>query len=133
MSPPAGWDARAGAASTAMESHERPAAPRAAAQREELTMDFEPSAREREIQGIARAFALSDLEPAAQERDRSAAFPADEMRGLARLGLLGINVPVAYGGLAAGMVAFSLALQEIARAGAAVAGTPAAPRPGGAP
>lgn len=88
-------------------------------------MDFEPSAREREIQGIARAYALSDLEPAAQERDRAAAFPAAEMLRLARLGLLGINVPAAYGGLEAGMVAFSLAVQEIARADAAVAVTAA--------
>jgi alkylation response protein AidB-like acyl-CoA dehydrogenase len=95
----------------------------AGAQREALSMDFEPSPREREIQGIARAYALSDLEPAAQERDRSAAFPAAEMHRLAELGLLGINAPAAFGGLEAGMVAFSLALQEIARADAAVAVT----------
>jgi alkylation response protein AidB-like acyl-CoA dehydrogenase len=90
-----------------------------------MSMDFEPSAREREIQGIARAVATSELEPAAQERDRTAAFPAAELRRLAQLGLLGINVPAAYGGLEAGMVAFSLALQEIARADAAVAVTAA--------
>jgi alkylation response protein AidB-like acyl-CoA dehydrogenase len=86
-------------------------------------MDFEPSAREREIQGMARAFARSELEPVGQERDRTAAFPAEEMRRLAKLGLLGINVPSALGGLEAGMVAFSLAVQEIARADAAVAVT----------
>ncbi len=86
-------------------------------------MDFEPSAREREIQGIARAFAASELEPAAQARDAAATFPAAEMRSAARLGLLGINLPAACGGLEAGMVAFSLALQEIARADAAVAVT----------
>ncbi len=86
-------------------------------------MDFEPDAREREIQLSARAFAERDLAPGAAARDQSAAFPVEEMRRAAALGLLGINLPKAYGGLEAGMVATSLALQEIARADAAVAVT----------
>jgi hypothetical protein len=84
-------------------------------------MDFEPDDRERRIQQAARDFAVRELEPLAAERDRTAAFPERELRALARLGMLGVNVPAAYGGAAAGTVAFSLAAQEIARADAAVA------------
>src|SRR5262249_22442032 len=43
-----------------------------------------------------------------------------ELRALASLGLLGINVPEELGGAQAGVVAYSVAMQEIARADASV-------------
>jgi hypothetical protein len=84
-------------------------------------MDFEPNQREAEIQRIARTFATGELEPGARERDRTASFPERELRALAGLGLMGLNTPTSFGGAQAGMVAFSLAVQEIARADASVA------------
>ncbi len=86
-------------------------------------MDFDPDQREQRIQRLARDFAISELAPAAAERDRAAVFPERELRALAKLGLLGVNVPTVLGGVEAGMVAFSLAVREIARADAAVAVT----------
>src|SRR5262249_5902760 len=55
------------------------------------------------------------------ERDQTEVFPESELRALAGLGLLGVNVPEELGGAAAGAVAYSLAMQEIARADASVA------------
>src|SRR5499427_4312907 len=69
----------------------------------------------------AREFAERELAPRAAARDRTGAFPEAELRALAGLGLLGVNVPAALGGAAAGAVAYSLAMQEIARADASVA------------
>jgi alkylation response protein AidB-like acyl-CoA dehydrogenase len=84
-------------------------------------MDFSPGDHPRLIQRTAREVAGRLLGPRAAARDASGEFPVAELRELARLGLLGIAVPEALGGAAAGTVAYSLAMQEIARADASVA------------
>jgi alkylation response protein AidB-like acyl-CoA dehydrogenase len=84
-------------------------------------MDFEPTEEQLLIQRTARDFADRVLAPRAAARDRSGEFPVVELRELAGLGLLGIAVPDHLGGAGAGMVAYSLAMQELARGDAAVA------------
>jgi alkylation response protein AidB-like acyl-CoA dehydrogenase len=86
-------------------------------------MDFTPSDTQRMVQRAAREFVARELAPRAAELDRSGEFPARELRGLAELGLMGVNVPEIYGGAAAGVVAYSLAMQEVARACASTAVT----------
>ena len=86
-------------------------------------MDFEPDQEQRLIAETARAFAERELAPRAGARDRSGEFPEREMRALGALGLLGVMVPAAYGGVEAGPVALALALREIARGDASVAVT----------
>ncbi len=73
------------------------------------------------IRQSARDFAERELLPHAAKRDISGAFPEQELRALAKLGLMGINVPEAYGGAEAGTMAYSLVLQEIGRVDASVA------------
>ncbi len=73
------------------------------------------------IQKTARDYAKRVLEPAAAERDATDAFPARELRELAELGLMGVNVPEEYGGAEAGVVAYSLAITELSRACASTA------------
>jgi alkylation response protein AidB-like acyl-CoA dehydrogenase len=82
-------------------------------------MNFELTEEQELIQKTARDFAKNELEPKAEERDRSDAFPSAELRALAELGLMGVNVPEAYGGTEAGVVAYSLAITELARGCAA--------------
>jgi alkylation response protein AidB-like acyl-CoA dehydrogenase len=84
-------------------------------------MDFGLSEEQRLIQRTARDFAERVLAPRAAARDASGEFPLAELRELGQLGLLGIAVPEALGGAAAGVVAYSLAMQELARADASVA------------
>jgi alkylation response protein AidB-like acyl-CoA dehydrogenase len=83
-------------------------------------MNLTLTEEQRLVRDTAREFAARELAPRAAARDRSGAFPVEELRGLARLGLLGVNLPSALGGAEAGVVAYSLAMQEIARADAAV-------------
>jgi alkylation response protein AidB-like acyl-CoA dehydrogenase len=83
-------------------------------------MDFEPTEEQRLIQRTAREFAERVLAPSAAARDVSGEFPLAELAELARLGLLGIAVPEHLGGAGAGMVAYSLAMQELSRGDAAV-------------
>jgi alkylation response protein AidB-like acyl-CoA dehydrogenase len=70
------------------------------------------------IQDTARDFAVAELEPVAAELDKNGAsdiFYAN-LRKLAELGFMGLNVSDEYGGSEAGVVAFSVAMTEIARA-----------------
>jgi alkylation response protein AidB-like acyl-CoA dehydrogenase len=84
-------------------------------------MDFAPTEEQLLIQRTAREVAERVLAPNAAARDVSGEFPLAELAELANLGLLGIAVPEHLGGAGAGMVAYSLAMQELARVDAAVA------------
>jgi alkylation response protein AidB-like acyl-CoA dehydrogenase len=68
------------------------------------------------IRDTARTFARDVVAPKARETDRLERFPADVYRQMGELGLLGVNVPAAYGGAEAGVVAYSLAMMEISAA-----------------
>ncbi|MBE7451819.1 MAG: acyl-CoA dehydrogenase family protein [Kofleriaceae bacterium] len=84
-------------------------------------MELGLSEEQRAVQKTARDYAERRLAPAARARDESKAFPVAELRELAELGLLAVAVPEALGGAGAGAVAYSLAMQELARGDASVA------------
>jgi alkylation response protein AidB-like acyl-CoA dehydrogenase len=86
-------------------------------------MNFEPTETQALVQCTARDFARHVLLPQAAQLDASGRFPSDALRTMADLGLLSIQVPEAYGGAGAGAIAFSLAIEEIARACASTAVT----------
>jgi alkylation response protein AidB-like acyl-CoA dehydrogenase len=73
------------------------------------------------IAGAAREYAERRLRPGAAERDRTGAFPLDEIRGLAELGLLAMKVPTDDGGSGTDNVGYVLAMQAIAEACASTA------------
>lgn len=84
-------------------------------------MNFAATEEQELVRRTARDVAEAVLAPRAAARDVSGEFPAAELRELAKLGLLGIAVPEHLGGADAGIVAYSLAMQEIARCDASVA------------
>src|ERR1700744_619794 len=71
----------------------------------------------------ARDYAERVIRRAAAGLDRESRFPAEVLRGLAELGLMGVNVPAELGGAEAGVVSYSLAMTEVARACASTAVT----------
>jgi butyryl-CoA dehydrogenase len=75
------------------------------------------------IQDMARKFAQTELEPVAAELDKTGdrALLLANLKKLAELGFMGLNVKAEYGGTEAGVVAFSLAMTEVARACASTA------------
>lgn len=77
------------------------------------------------IQDTARDFAKAELEPVAAALDQSddRAPLLANLQKLAELGFMGLNVKEQYGGSEAGVIAFSLAITEIARACASTAVT----------
>ncbi|MEJ7603617.1 MAG: acyl-CoA dehydrogenase family protein [Kofleriaceae bacterium] len=84
-------------------------------------MNFDRTEEQLLVQRTARDVGERLLAPRAAARDVSGEFPLAELKELAALGLLAITVPDEYGGGAAGSVAYSLAMQELARADASVA------------
>jgi alkylation response protein AidB-like acyl-CoA dehydrogenase len=86
-------------------------------------MDFELTETQRMVRDTAREFAERVVAPQAAAIDREEQVPPDLLRELARLGLMGVNIPESLGGAEAGVVAYSLAMQEIAGACASTAVT----------
>jgi hypothetical protein len=66
------------------------------------------------IRDMARSFAREQLAPNAAEWDRTHTFPADAVRQMGELGLLGMIVPEEWDGAGADHVSLALALEEIA-------------------
>jgi len=84
-------------------------------------MDLHLTETQALIRNTARTFARERVAPGARERDRDGTFPAELLRQMADLGLLGVNVPGEYGGAEAGATAYALAMMEIAEACASTA------------
>jgi len=88
-------------------------------------MDFAVSAEQQMIQDTARSFAQGELAPLAdavgQGQQREAFL--SNLNKLAGLGFMGLNVNADYGGSEAGVIGFSLAVKEIAKACASTAVT----------
>jgi len=66
------------------------------------------------IRKSAREFARKDLAAKAGERDRNEEYPADSLKQMGELGLLGMLVPEEYGGEGMDTVSYAQALSEIA-------------------
>jgi len=81
-------------------------------------MDFELNEEQRIIQETAARFAKRELEPVAADIDRTKnrEILKTNLRKLAQLGFMGLNVDPEYGGTGAGSVAFSLVMTELGRA-----------------
>src|SRR5512133_2062797 len=88
-------------------------------------MHLELTEEQKLIQDTARDFARAELEPVAavldSGQDRTPLLA--NLKKLAELGFMGLNVKEQYGGSEAGVVAFSVAITEIARACASTAVT----------
>ena len=88
-------------------------------------MNLDLSEEQKLIQDTARDFAKAELEPVAAKLDTEKDRPTllANLRKLAELGFMGLNVKEEYGGSEAGVVSFSVAMTEIARACASTAVT----------
>ena len=73
------------------------------------------------IQSMVREFSRKVVAATAAERDRTKEFPADNLKKMADLGLMGMMVPPEYGGEGADTISYFLALSEIAYSCAATA------------
>ncbi len=80
-------------------------------------MDFNLTEEQRLLQSTVRDFTKSEVEPVAAQIDCEGRLPDDMIKKLADIGLLGMSVPVNYGGTAAGMLSSVLAIEQLAYSG----------------
>jgi butyryl-CoA dehydrogenase len=79
-------------------------------------MDFELGEEQRLVRDMVHDFAQREIAPRAAEVDKSEEFPADNLRQMAELGLLGLPYPEEYGGGGGDYLSYAIAVEEIARA-----------------
>ena len=75
----------------------------------ELTDDHEA------LRAMVREFALAEIEPHAEEWDRTHEFPVDVVRKMGDLGLFGIPFPESVGGGGGDLTGLCVAIEELAR------------------
>ena len=86
-------------------------------------MDLQLTETQALVQKTARDYVERVVLPQAAAIDKEERFPKDILKGLADLGLMAVNVPAELGGAEAGVVSYSLAMQEVARGCASTAVT----------
>lgn len=84
-------------------------------------MSFILNKEQKLILQLAKSFAENELAPIAEEMDRNARFVPGLVQKVADVGLLGMNVPVEYGGAGIDEVTKALVIMEIAKVDASVA------------
>jgi len=84
-------------------------------------MSFKLTEEQQMIQSMVRDLAREEFAPKAMEFDKTKQFPADNLKKLAELGLMGMMVPPEYDGSGADSISYVLALSEVAYACASTA------------
>jgi butyryl-CoA dehydrogenase len=79
------------------------------------TMDFRLSPEQEMIRDMVRDFTEKNIKPVAGPYDEEKQFPYQNLKKMADLGLMGMNIPAFFGGSDVGVVAYSLAITEIAK------------------
>jgi len=79
-------------------------------------MDFSLTEEQQMVRDMARKFAEAEIKPKAAELDEKHEHPAEIVRQLGELKMLGIAVPEEYGGGGMDNVSYALALIEISKA-----------------
>jgi alkylation response protein AidB-like acyl-CoA dehydrogenase len=79
-------------------------------------MNFHLSPEQHDLQALVRAIAQKELKPLASRWDRTHEFPWDSVKTLTQIGVLGLTIPQAYGGIGGSWFEAVLALEEIASA-----------------
>jgi butyryl-CoA dehydrogenase len=78
-------------------------------------MDFKLTPEQEMIRDMVRDFTEKNIKPVAGLYDEEKQFPYQNLKRMADLGLMGMNVPIEFGGAEVGVVAYSLAITEIAK------------------
>ncbi|GAA4751221.1 acyl-CoA dehydrogenase family protein [Actinomycetospora chibensis] len=85
-------------------------------------MDFRLSDEQRLFRETLRTFVDREIVPVARDWEHEGRYPTEIVEGMRGLGLFGLAVPEAYGGLEADTVSFALTFEEISRGWMGIAG-----------
>lgn len=79
-------------------------------------MNFDLTPEHQRIRAEVRRFAEQEIAPRARHVDETGEFPAETLRKMAELGLMGLPFPEEYGGAGADSISTAIAIEEVARA-----------------
>jgi alkylation response protein AidB-like acyl-CoA dehydrogenase len=79
-------------------------------------MDFQLTPEQRDLKQLARDVAQKELKPLAARWDQTHEFPWESIKQLAKVGIMGLTIPEAYGGVGGSWMEAVLAMEEIAGA-----------------
>ncbi|WP_067674439.1 acyl-CoA dehydrogenase family protein [Nocardia miyunensis] len=77
---------------------------------------------QKEILSTVRSFVDKEIIPHAQALEHADAYPQDIVDGMKEMGLFGLMIPEAYGGLGESLLTYALVVEEIARGWMSVSG-----------
>jgi alkylation response protein AidB-like acyl-CoA dehydrogenase len=89
-------------------------------------MDFRATEQHEILRRTVREFAEAEIRPHVMEWDETQHFPTELVPRMAELGLMGIQIPEAYGGAGMSAVEYCICIEELARVDPSVALTVAA-------
>lgn len=78
-------------------------------------MDFELTEEQKMFQSMVRDFATKEVAPGAAQRDEDATFPAEVVKKLGELGMMGVSYPEKYGGSGGDSVQQMILMEELSR------------------
>lgn len=83
-------------------------------------MDFELTDEQQMVREMSRAFVENEVKPIASRMDREGAYPAELIKKMGEMGLMGVFVPQEYGGGGMDLVSYVVAMEEISKAWASL-------------
>ncbi len=83
-------------------------------------MDFQLNKQHELVRKMVREFAKNEIEPIASEIDETEEFPAEIVKKMGKLGIMGLPIPREYGGAGADYVSYSILLEELSKSYAAI-------------
>lgn len=78
-------------------------------------MDFELNKKQQLFRQMIREFADKEIKPIAAEIDEKETFPLESVKKMAKVGIMGIPVPVKFGGAGGDNIMYSIAVEELSR------------------
>ncbi|HAJ74220.1 MAG TPA: acyl-CoA dehydrogenase [Lachnospiraceae bacterium] len=78
-------------------------------------MDFMLDKKHEMARNLYREFAQNEVKPLAQEIDEEERFPSETVEKMGRYGIMGIPIPVEYGGQGADILAYAMAVEELSK------------------
>ena len=85
------------------------------AEQGEATMDFQLTEEQLTLQRTVREFCEREVKPNARRWDERAEFPTETVRALGELGVMGMSVPMEYGGVGLDLASAAVVIEEVAR------------------
>jgi alkylation response protein AidB-like acyl-CoA dehydrogenase/rubredoxin len=78
-------------------------------------MNFKTTDAQEEFRQKVRKFAEEDVKPYAFQMDQNNEFPAEAVKKMGELGLMGIPYPKEYGGAGLDVISYAIAVEELSR------------------